>query len=258
MRIVCGPDRGAERDSRRIRELGLPPSLRRVGRYALAGCRSLETLRLHDNVSDWGDGVLTGCRALDEIEISWGRGGDHGAMAYLAGELDQELDITVLRDGTPLYRLIFPGYREIYEENGPAHHFDYTIEGHGYAYHHGFRQRRFDPIGYDRLWPKIRDAEGPTALRLAWRRLALPEGLTDDARDAYLTYVRAHAGEAVRWLTEERDSEGVSRLLEIADPDRAALRAASSMARERGDTGLVVLLMAAVRRCGPERDRFAL
>ena len=35
---------------------------------------------------------------------------------------------------------IIPEYFEDYEENCPAHHFDYTIYGAGYPYHHVFRE----------------------------------------------------------------------------------------------------------------------
>ena len=178
VRIQCG--RGGEWDNGRLRALTLPPTLRRVEDYALYNCRALERLRLHDTVAHWGSGVLLNCGALGRIDLTRGTE-DGGGLAYFAGELNGELDITVRgtvpaaspdgpasADGTAFpadgaadpesgirFRLIFPAYRELYEENSPAHHFDYTIEGAGYPYHHCFQGRRLHFPEYDRLFPAL-------------------------------------------------------------------------------------------------------
>ena len=146
LQITCGPAEAAQWNNARLRDLALPRTLRRVGNYALYNCRALQTIRLFDSVQIWGNGVLMNCRELDTIQISrdgqsgaeisgdghWPSGvgsGDNGTTAYFAGELNRELDISVLLSDQLLLRLIFPEYRESYEENCPAHHFDYVIEG---------------------------------------------------------------------------------------------------------------------------------
>ena len=256
IRITCGPNPGVPWDNRRLQSLTLPPTLDRVGHFALYHCRALQHLRLWDGVSFWGDGVLTNC-PLARIELEQAQG-DGGAMAYFAGELSRELDISVLRDSTTVLRLIFPGYREIYEENSPAHHFDYTIQGAGYPYHHCFRQRKLELIEYDRLWGKTKILETETALRLAWMRLRYPEGLTDWARRAYEDSLRSHAQAAAEWLIRSGDVSGLAFLLDRVKLDGTALSGALSLARDHRLTGAAALLLEQTRTRPPAADRFAL
>ena len=125
-------------------------------------------------------------------------GGEQGdALAYFADELPWELDVDHRgAAGGTVLRLIFPEYREIYEENCPAHHFDYNISGAGYPYHHSFRNKRLDLRTYDELWPGFLGMEHETesAVRLAFWRLRYPAELSPRAEERYLTYLRAHAG----------------------------------------------------------------
>ena len=259
VRIVCGPDAGAW-DNQSLEELDLPPKLRSVGDYALYNCRALRRLRMWDNGTRWGSGVFANCRALECAEIVQPHG-DAGALAYLVGELNCELDVTVTRLAPEReFRLIFPEYRELYEENCPAHHFDYVIEGAGYPYRHCFRERRLDLGEYDALWSKSGGMETRTALRLAWRRVRYPEGLAEAAAEAYRKFLREHFRDAASWLLSERDGAGLAFLLRCASPDRAALADACAMAREQSRTEALALLLEERERRFPIRDasRFAL
>ena len=256
IRITCGPDGGVPWDNRRLRELALPAGLNRVGNYALYNCRSLERLRLWDRETFWGNGVLTNC-PIHWVELTQ-TAGDQGTIAYFAVELNREVEIGVLRQGETALRLVFPSYREVYEENSPAHHFDYTIEGAGYPYHHCFRNRKLDVIEYDRLWGRTKNLEPDTALRLAFLRLRYPEGLTDWAEAAYLTFLRSHSGDAVRGLIVSGDVSGLAFLLDRVRLESHALSGALALARDRGCTGAVALLLEHGRAGRTAADRFAL
>ncbi len=137
LQITCiPPEEGAAWDNRSLRDLTLPQILKAVGDYALLNCSALSTLRIHDGVSRWGGGALMNCRSLDTLHLTR-TGPDQGeALAWFAGELSRELDVTVYGPGGETARLLFPEYTELYEENCPAHHFDYFISGAGYPYHH--------------------------------------------------------------------------------------------------------------------------
>ena len=243
--VVCGPpEEGAAWDNRALRELTLPESLSAVGDYALLNCAALKTLRLHDGVNRWGGGALMNCRGLDTFHLTRS-GPDQGeTLAYLAGELSRELDVTI-QDGDSTVRLLFPEYTELYEENCPAHHFDYFISGAGYPYHHCFRQKKLSLKEYDALWRDFlgMEHEEDTALRLAWRRLRNPVELSPAAASDYRDYLRSHSGEALRLLLEEGDAEGLPLLLELAPPDRTALSAACAQAREAGFTAALAVLL---------------
>ncbi len=242
LRITCGCSEG-EWDNRRLRDLTLPETLKTVGDYALLNCSALKTLRIHDGVTHWGGGVVMNCRQLDTLHLTR-RGTDQGeALAWFAGELSRELDVTVYSPGGETVRLLFPEYTELYEENCPAHHFDYFISGPGYPYHHCFRQKRLSLKEYDALWRDFLGMEhdGSAALRLAWYRLRWPGELGETAEADYRAYLKEHAGEALRLLLEE--GETLSLLLELTEPDRETLLAACALARERGATAALAALL---------------
>lgn len=283
IRMACGPASGAW-DNQSMTDLRLPSGLRRVGDYALYNCRALERLRVRDNGAAWGSGAFVNCRSLRDIEI-FQSDGDKGAFAYFAGELNREIEIAITRprnndkfmitnqpinnnfaitnpDNNAIiaFRILFPEYRELYEENCPAHHFDYAIEGVGYPYRHCFRERRFSFAEYDALWDKSPGMETQTALRLAWLRLRYPEGLSDAAAQRYREYLRTRFKEASAALIAKRDAPGLAFLLRITSPERADLAYASALAREQSFPEALALLLDAQRKRYPVRDasRFAL
>ena len=261
VRVTCGSGDG-EWDNRRMESLTLPPPLERVGNYALLNCTGLKTLRFHDNVSSWGGGALMNCRSLYAFHLTR-TGPDQGpGLAYLAGELCRELDVTIRgHDGTAA-RLLFPEYVEVYEENISAHHFDYSIAGAGYPYHHCFRQKRLRLNEYDALWPGYlaMEHEAETALRLAWLRLRHPVELSEGAEAAYLRYIQTHLGQALNRLAARGDGEGLHFLLRRTSPDRAALSEACARAREAGASAALALLLEEQHRRFPAgaAKRFAL
>ena len=244
--ITCvPPEGGAPWDNRNLRDLTLPESLRAVGDYALLNCSALKTLRIHDGVLRWGGGALMNCRSLNTLHLTRTGPDQGGALAWFAGELSRELDVTVHGPGGEVLRLLFPEYTELYEENCPAHHFDYFISGAGYPYHHCFRQKRLSLKEYDALWRDFlgMEHEEAAALRLAWYRLRWPGELGDGAAAGYRAYLKEHAGEALRLLLEEENGEALPLLLELAEPDREALAAACALARERGATAALAALL---------------
>ena len=88
------------------------------------------------------------------------------------------------------------------------------------------------------------------AVRLAFWRLRYPVELTPRAEGQYLSYLRAHAGEAAVWLVGERDMPGLAFLLRTAEPDREALSAACALARESGVSEALALLLDKLEAAG--------
>ncbi len=257
---VTGAPRKAEWDNRNLQALTLPRTLLRVGNYAFLNCGRLQTLTLFDNIEMWGGSVFMNCRLLDTFRLTRERVGQGETLAYLNDVLTGELDITVTEADGHTARYLFPDYWESYEENCPAHLFHLEISGAGYPYHHCFTQKKFDPAAYDRLWEGfLRMAhEDKAALRIAWYRLRYPLGLRPEAEAQYLTYLRAHAAEALRWRLAERDAEGLRFLLRRTEPAPALLAEACALARERGNTQAVALLLEAQHRHTPARKTFDL
>lgn len=243
--VTCGPVmEDAAWDNGGLEDLRLPKGLTRVEDYAFFNCGKLKTLRLGDTVCHWGGGALMNCRRLDTFHLTCtGREGE--LLAYFADELPRELDVTLYRAGEIAARLIFPEYVEVYEENCPAHHFDYNIYGAGYGYHHCFYQKKLSLKTYDELWRPMlaMEHDGDCALRLAWWRLRYPTELTEQAEAGYLAHLRAHALDAARWLLAERDTAGLRFLLGRTDWTREALAEACALAREWGTPEAMALLL---------------
>ena len=246
VQVTCGPLPGEDGwDNRRLKALTLPRHLRRVGDYALLNCGGLERLRLWDDVEFWGGGALMNCQKLDTFHLTR-TGEDQGeSLAYFADELSRELDVTVVTAAGETARLLFPEFLEVYEENCPAHHFDYNIYGAGYPYHHCFRQKKLSLKDYDGLWRGClaMEHESGTALRLAFWRMRYPLELSEQAATAYGSYLQSRAAEAVDWLLAERDMAGLAFLLNRTAPDRDTLAAACQRAREAGAAEAVALLL---------------
>lgn len=242
--VTCGPVNGEDWDNSALTDLTLPDSLERVGDYGFFNCRTLKTLRLRDTVRHWGGGALMNCRALDTFHITC-TGQEGELMAYLAEELPRELDMTLTRADGQTARLIFPEYVEVYEENCPAHHFDYNIYGAGYGYHHCFYRKQLSFKAYDDLWRPMlaMEHDGDCALRLAWWRLRYPVELTDQAENAYLDYLRQRPLDAGRWLLERRDRSGLRSLLRKLDWDRDALAVLCETARGMDAPEALALLL---------------
>ena len=255
--VTCGRPAEEGWTNAQMRELTLPASLERVGDYALFNCAELKKLRLYDGVRFWGGGTLMNCRCLDTFHLT--RAGEQGeTLAYFADELSRELDVTITEPDGRQVRLIFPEYVEVYEENCPAHHFDYNIYGAGYPYHHCFRNKKLSLKEYDSLWREFLGVEHDDgcAVRLAWWRLRYPAELTEKAEGAYLAYLRDHVPAAVEWLLEQRDLTGLHFLLERTQPDRETLSAACALAREqRAPEAVALLLEKQHRRFPPAAER---
>ena len=183
LRIVCGG--GAPGDNPRgIEAVTLPPTMRRVGDYAFYNCSALKELHLAEPVNDWGSGVFMNCGDLRRFFIR-ARDDRAESLAYVTSELATELDVSVDFPDGGTARLIFPEYREVLEENAPAHHFDFHLYGSGYPYRHVFRDRALSLLEYDRLFPGLLEKEHDPdcALRLAWHRLRVPRELTEQSEE---------------------------------------------------------------------------
>lgn len=216
-------------------DLTLPKFLQQVGEYTFYNCTDLGTVRLWDSVQFWGGGALMNCRNLNTVFLN--RTEEEGeTLFYFADELSRELDVTLLEAGDTVARLIFPEYQEIYEENCPAHHFDYSIYGAGYPYHHCFHQRKLGFSAYDALWKPFLKTEHDDrcALRLAYCRLRWPKELSKAAAEEYRNYLHVHAGAMLRLMLEENAVRDLPFLLRQIRPEKEALSAACGLARRKG------------------------
>ena len=172
-------------------------------------------------------------------------------MAYFAGELSSELEITVSGPDGPSFRLLFPEYSETEEEFFTDHlDFHYHLSGAGYQYHHAFVNHRLNFYHYDRNWKSFlgMDYSLPSAARIAYNRLRWPVQLSERSQALYSQYLKAHASDALTQILLEKDTAGLQFLLHEAPPERSAITAACELAREENATALLALLLEDLHR----------
>lgn len=244
--VTCG--QAAEEDAwdnRQIRTLILPKTITRIEDYAFLNCGNLRELRLHDSVQYWGGCVFMNCRALDTFHLTRVSRQQGTSLEYFNSELSCDLDVTIQTVDGQVGRLVFPAYREDYEESISGHFFKYEIHGAGYPYHHVFQQRQLSIKDYDDLWDHYlnTESERETAICLAWYRLRWPLELSGDAEMQYLNYLREQTAETVRWLLTRRDQNDLRFLLQRTEPDRETLSAACAIARENHAAEALAILL---------------
>lgn len=232
-------------DNRRLRTLVLPETIRRIEDYAFLNCDHLRELHLYDSILYWGGCAFMNCRILDTFHLTRTGREQGDTLEYINGELSCDLDVTIHETDGQTARLIFPDYQETYEENLPAHHFQYWIYGGGYPYHHIFQRRQISLKDYDALWPDYinTEYEEETAIRLAWYRLRWPLELSEKAEEQYLEYLKENTAAVIRWLLTQRDQSGLRFLLKQTQPDRDTLSEACAIARENHGAEAVAILL---------------
>lgn len=218
-----------------------------------SNCRELSRLELSDSIETWGSGIFSGCCKLLTFHIHCsGPACSATAVWQIAVPLPAIWDITVDGSGGP-FRLIFPEYEEYEEENliTQAVLFSFHISGAGYPYHHCFTGRTLDLFRYDSTWREFMalNYQPLDAVRIAFWRLFYPVGLLEQHQAAYLQFLRSHTDLALTWLTQTRNSDGLSFLLSQTEPEKDALRRACTLARTLSYTqGAAILLEALHQR----------
>ena len=236
-----------------LHTLQLPPTIRAIQNLAFSNCRELSRLELSDSIETWGSGIFSGCCKLLTFHIHCsGPACSATAVWQIARTLTGNLDITVDGSGGP-FRLIFPEYEEYEEENliTQAVLFSFHISGAGYPYHHCFTGRTLDLFRYDSTWREFMalNYQPLDAVRIAFWRLFYPVGLLEQHQAAYLQFLRSHTDLALTWLTQTRNSDGLSFLLSQTEPEKDALRRACTLARTLSYTqGAAILLEALHQR----------
>lgn len=236
-------DEGAP-DHRKIRSITLPATLERVGDYAFYNCSGLEEIILTDRTRIWGGSCLMNCRSLRRIDLTVSDE-TSPTLCYFADELMGELDVTLRYEDGQMARLIFPEYIESYEDNKPAHFFDFHIYGPGFPYHHAFTQKRLDMGIFDGCWEEMmrRGYEPDCAMRLAFYRLRYPKGLSRKAAENYRDHLTKGSPLVLSWLIQERDCRGLSWYLDTFQPEKEALSAAVEQSRQIKLSEATALLM---------------
>ena len=145
-------------------------------------------------------------------------------------------------------RLSFPDYALIASENTMARTIQFAYEGGGYAYRQCVRKKEIRFREYDRLFPFMEHDDPSFAAVIASDRLMYPHNLDTAAEERYITFLRAHAAEALDRFIRDRQIERVRLIADRDLADEKAVSGALETASELKETAICAVLMESGRR----------
>lgn len=190
-------------DASVIEEIILPPTIRRIGRYAFYNCRNLKRIQLYNTVADLGAGAFTGCHQVREIDITF-VGDEKSCLKEFLIDLPEEQTVYIHGEKGDA-RFVFPEYFEEAVENTPARILETHTHGSGMMYRNCFVQRELKRNLYDERfeWAKGSESE-ETLFRIAFCRLLYPYELSEKAEQNYKEYLKVHLEACIRWTVKNK------------------------------------------------------
>lgn len=245
-----------------VTQIWLPSQVTEIGRYAFYRCRNLRRLILTDSLLDIGGGAFTGCR-LEEVEIHFYQG-ERSCLKSIVDEIRFAIRAKLYyhkkEAGREEYietaEVLFPEHYEEAVENTPARILETRRHGAGGYYRQCFYNRELDYKKYDELlYRTVAEESLQTAAELVLGRLRHPFRLAEDRREAYVSYLCAHREEAVKFLVETEDMEGMKFLAGQGYLTVSALDYALEWAAKSKKTEMLSLLMDEKQRLHPKKKK---
>ena len=239
-----------------LREVVLPPSVKRLSLFAFHNCAALRRMSLYDSVEDYYDGVIRQCTALEEIEIRLG-GGSYALVKDMLSDNDHAMSFHLIMPEEEI-RLSFPEYALIASENTMARTIQFAYEGGGYAYRNCVRKKEIRYREYDRLFSFMERDDASFAAVIASDRLMFPHDLDEAAERHYTKFLTEHAAQALERFIRNGQIDRVRLITQRGLSDAKASAKALRIASELGETAICAVLMESGRETAGKSGDLAL
>ena len=226
-----------------LEELTLPESLRVIGSCAFYNCRRLRRLSAGAGELTVGSDVFLNCFALETLVIRAEPEQATGLFA-LVGSITEAVRAVFWPEGAeaPRAGLWYPAYWEDIEET-PAHILLHTFSGQGYHYRQCFLNGKVLPAEYDAIFPQGHDADDANIMAmLCFERLRWPWELSEQAADAYRSFLAANASRVLTRLLKAQDLDGLRALLALDVLDKDAFAEGAALAAKADNASAAALL----------------
>lgn len=226
-----------------LEEVTLPDSLRVIGSCAFYNCRKLRTLSVGAGELTVGSDVFLNCFALADLIVRADPEEPTGLFA-LVNNITEAVRALFWLPGedAPRAGLWYPAYWEDVEES-PAHILLHTFSGQGYHYRQCFLNGKFLCAEYDAIFPEGHASEDMNIMAmLCFDRLRWPWNLTEKAREAYTTFLKANPGRVVSRLLKAQDNDSLKSLLALDVLDAAGFAEAAQLAAKADNAAAAALL----------------
>ena len=248
------PEKMPQAAGNQVEEIRLPRYLRKIGRYAFYNCFHLRKLAFYGDMKDLGAGALTGCHQMEYISVETDVDGESGLRDFLT-ELPETLCVDIMINAEH-GRLWFPEFFEEGVENTPARILENHVHGSGIRYRNSFLHKKLNLLEYDRLFPyAVAWEQERIVVRLALDRILYPVGMTEEAKDKYLVYIKENSLQAVKLLGEQKEYDSMQRILKDIKPDRETTEKMLEDAQHTGDSRWVSILMDELQRHGRKQRK---
>lgn len=192
-----------------MREIKLPPTIRKIGRYAFYNCDGLRKLCFSSTIRDIGAGAFNGCRKITELDVLV-KEEERSCLKEILAELDETLTVhyhQIRGIENERAELLFPVFYEEAVENTPARMLETHTHGCGHRYRYCFRGTGFAFSEYDSIFPHAIVQEKPAVVAaLAFNRLRFPLGLSEAAAGMYGSWITENVEGAALYLIELNDT----------------------------------------------------
>ncbi len=244
---ICGAD---------LKELYLPDTIRRLGRYIFYNCTHFSLLSFGSNIAFMGAGAFTGCGRLSHLALHQRKG--QSCLREILQDLKQTVlvDCYLEQEKGLAYRLVYPEFFEEAVENTPARIISTQTHGMGIQYRNAFRNTQVVFHEYDRLFRTGKyNIDLISIIEMATARLRYPYELEESACAEYRIWLREHLGEAaVHFLEQERTEELEWLAKEFAET-REELEALVQAANSHGDAGALSLFLHVMHSRFPQKKK---
>lgn len=250
-----------------IKEVYLPKTLRRIGRYGFYNCEKLQTLHFYAETREIGGGVFNGCRKIRELYIHLGADETSAIRDFVTEITDRVVVHCMVSDGQggekELSRVVFPEFYDESIENSPARNLSFSIHGTGQKYRYCIIDKKIQYDKYDKVffWEAIEEAVGDVA-EIAITRLMFPHGVAPSAKEKYEEYLKEnlcevllsnmHNGENFRWVVGQYGEEKNGDVPYLSQEDMNLLIEESSKRKLAEASGVLLDLK---RKLYPEKKK---
>ena len=180
--------------------------------------------------------------------------GESGLRDFLT-ELPETLCVDMMINGEH-GRLWFPEFFEEGVENTPARILENHVHGSGIRYRNSFLHKKLNLLEYDRLFPyAVAWEQERIVVRLALDRILYPVGMTEEAKEKYLVYIKENSLQAVKLLGEQKEYDSIKRILKEIIPDRETTEKMLEEAQVTGDSRWVSVLMDELQKHGRKQRK---
>ncbi len=205
--------------SKGITHLTLPETVEKIGRYAFYNSGQLAQVSFYSSIEDLGAGAFTGCHNVKCFQVQIVPEKPSCLKEFLS-EISEEICVDY-RDGEQFARLMFPEFYEEGVENTPARIIESHTHGSGIHYRNCFIRKEFQFEEYDKRFTMAMHRESfAFNLELVLGRLQYPYRLSEAAEEVYKEFLMEHFEEALQYLTEKKELEKMSFLMDFQRRNR--------------------------------------